>query len=185
MPRTSLILLPLLLLCGPVAAEIYRYTDSQGNTIFTDDPPKNVGAKPVTIKPTLTYPATRSPLPINKGSGKSENKADLYQQLSIINPEPEQTFRNPESITIKLNSQPGLASGHSYRLLINGLPYSQSQQPTFTIEQPDRGSLSLTAQIITAAGKSLFESTSRTIFVHKNTVPTPRNQRPGVNPPSN
>ncbi|AWM81048.1 hypothetical protein DKL61_12230 [Gammaproteobacteria bacterium ESL0073] len=43
-------LIPLLLVALPLAAQtVYSYKDSNGNTVFTEQPPSNVNAEPVKL----------------------------------------------------------------------------------------------------------------------------------------
>jgi hypothetical protein len=42
----------------PAMAQIYMYTDAQGNTAYTNDPPENVVAQPVNVPPTNTMADT-------------------------------------------------------------------------------------------------------------------------------
>lgn len=42
----------------PAMAQIYTYTDAQGNTAYTNDPPDNVAAQPVNLPPTNTVADT-------------------------------------------------------------------------------------------------------------------------------
>ena len=42
----------------PAMAQVYMYTDAQGNTAYTNDPPENVVAQPVNVPPTNTMADT-------------------------------------------------------------------------------------------------------------------------------
>ena len=42
----------------PAMAQIYMYTDAQGNTAYSNDPPENVVAQPVNLPPTNTMDDT-------------------------------------------------------------------------------------------------------------------------------
>jgi glutaredoxin-like YruB-family protein len=73
----------IILLPSLTSAEIYQWTDANGNTVFTDSPPKGAAAKELKIKPTNQF----GPPPQeeeNQAPAKSENSTPKLKDLRDI-----------------------------------------------------------------------------------------------------
>ncbi|CAM3432396.1 DUF4124 domain-containing protein [Parendozoicomonas haliclonae] len=152
----------------PVQAEIYRTVDAEGNVIFTDQKPKSGPSETVEVGPVLTVPSTKvKPLPPKP---KQEQQANRYKSLNIVSPENEQSFQNPERITITAQARPSARSGDRFRLIWDGSSLLESDSPNFTVEMPDRGAHSIQIEIMDKNGKTLISSQPRTIYVHRASV---------------
>ena len=140
----------LLLMAAPVSArtEVYRTTDKDGNVTFTDKKADNKDVAPVEIRPVQTIPAPKIP-----SVKKRQQTKGLYKSISITSPADEETFHNPESITITINSTPSLKPGHRYVFSMNGKKLNEGPAKKFILEQPDRGALTFKAEVLNAKGK--------------------------------
>ena len=146
-------LLCLLLLTSlPAFAGVYTYLDADGNRVFTDQPrranakrlelaPTN-SAKPTAVAPPVAPPPPAEPLP-------------TYELLRITLPEPDATIRNNSGgLLVTLESTPALMEGHSYRLLLDGQVYgAPARNPVFTLDNIDRGTHQLAAEIVDGEGR--------------------------------
>ena len=154
-----------LILIPSVSAEVFRTTDAEGNVIFTDKKPNTGESETVKVQPVLTVPATKvSP---RSSSYPKQQPAKTYTSLEILSPEDKQSFRNPDSVTVSAKSTPRARAGHSYRLIMDGKSLQDSNTPTFTIQQPDRGAHLIQVQVIDDFGEVVANSPSRTFFVHR------------------
>ncbi len=73
-----LLVLPAIVLALPVSAEIYRWTDSSGDTHFGSNPPAGVDAEPVTTNRTNTID-TGSRQNTSEGEGAADGEAQTAE----------------------------------------------------------------------------------------------------------
>ncbi len=92
MPQITLIFVILFgITLSAHGATVYRYTDENGNTVFTDEPVE--GAKKLDVKPIATVPAIPVPQPTPAPPKEEPFK---YTSIKITNPSNEQ-FARPKS----------------------------------------------------------------------------------------
>ncbi|WP_374442967.1 DUF4124 domain-containing protein [Pseudomonas panipatensis] len=141
----------LLALAVPASAQIYKYTDANGKTVFTNQPPTGVDAKPVELPPTVTVgapkPASSTP---GTANGNSTAAQAPYAILAIGNlPDAEALRANNGTFDIEVIIQPALAPENSLRLRLDGQPYGAPSNSThFTLENIDRGDHSLQVEVL-------------------------------------
>lgn len=144
--------------------KIYRSTDKQGNTVFTDQATED--AQEVEIKETATYTETiPTYTPISTANDETEQKG--YNSLSILAPAPESSIRsNSGSMTVSYRLEPSLQPKHSTRLLMDGNPMQSSAGGgSFSITNVDRGTHTLTVQVIDERGSVVKASESVMVTV--------------------
>ena len=154
-------------------AEVYRTVDEDGNVIFTDQKAESEDSTPLKIRPVQTIPAPKIKRKTSVTSPGYTSTHNFYKSLEIISPTEQETFQNPESITVSVETKPSNNAGHRYRLLVNNQEQQNSNIPRFVLNHPDRGTLVLKAEIINAQGAVLISSEPRTIFVHRAIAPPP------------
>ena len=109
----------LLALAVPASAQIYKYTDANGKTVFTNQPPSGVDAKPVELPPTNTVGAQQPGAPM--GSGDGEQRQARYAILAITGLPDEEALRaNDGNFDIEVAIQPQLAMGDRLQLREQG-----------------------------------------------------------------
>jgi hypothetical protein len=138
-----------------VLAEVYTYTDANGNRVFTDQPHRN--AKKVDVAPT-----NRVEQPIKAPSRASKAKPVAspifhYQLLRILAPEPDATIREMQgNLNVTVSNEPELQPQHLYRLLLDSKPYGEpTRSPVFPLTNIDRGTHQLSVEIIDQYGRVL------------------------------
>lgn len=146
--------LPLVAL--PAAAEIYTYTDSQGNRVFTDQPHK--GATRVPLAPSnrmSANPHGQAPKPSVSKTTPRPGPIFHYQMVRVLVPDPDATVRSAEgNLIVSVTSEPGLQAGHGYRLLLDGKPTREAgTSPVFALENIDRGTHQLAVEILDEHGR--------------------------------
>jgi hypothetical protein len=163
-------LLMLLLIALPAAAQIYKYTDADGNTAYSNQPPDGVKAQPVELPP-LNRAEPQSPPapPVEATSGEQPSSA--YEVLELTNlPTTEALRANNGTFTVNVLIKPRLQGPHLFRLLLDDQPYGQpSNVPILQLVNIDRGTHSLAVQVID--GENIVQQSPSVTFtvqrVHK------------------
>lgn len=153
-------------LTSQASAGVYKRVNPDGSIEFTDVPGE-IGEKPIEVEPSSSYspPAqTSSPLP-----APEVKKAEFrYESVSITSPANDSTIRDNEGkISVTVGSKPGLQTDHQYLLKMDGKPVGESSRNSFQLSNIDRGSHSLTVQIIDKDKKMLIESGTVTVHLHR------------------
>ncbi|GLK89894.1 DUF4124 domain-containing protein [Pseudomonas turukhanskensis] len=173
------VLLCLLLLGLPALADVYTYIDSEGNRVFTDQPRGN--AKKVEIAPTngmdqTAPPTVRVPVP-----AAAPTPVASYQLLRILVPEPDATVQEGSSgnLIVTLTSDPALMEGHNYRVLLDGAVVgTASRSPVIPLNNLDRGTHQLAAEIIDAEGRILERTPSQPVHIVRTSLESKRRANP-------
>lgn len=160
----------LLLLSLPVAAQIYKYTDANGNTAYSNQPPDGIKAETVELPP-LNSIEPAAPRP---GSAQSPPTAEPeqpqapYGTLELTDLPTDEALRaNNGTFTIGVRIEPRLRSGHLMQLLVDGNPYGQpSNIPRFQVINIDRGEHSFAVAVQDAQG-ILQQSPTITLTVQR------------------
>ncbi|NUT75095.1 DUF4124 domain-containing protein [Pseudomonas sp. C1C7] len=143
----------LLLIALPVAAQIYKYTDANGNTAYSNQPPDGVTAQPVDLPPlnSVEPQAPNNPAPTATAESREPSKG-VYEILELTNlPTTEALRANNGTFTVNVLIKPRLQGPHLFRLLLDEQPYGQpSNVPSLQLVNIDRGLHSLAVQVIDA-----------------------------------
>ena len=173
-----LILASVLLIAAlPASAQIYQYTDANGNRVFTDQPPLGVDASSVELRTTNSLPApTPAAAPASEAADDpalSESAAP-YSQLQLTGLPDEEALRaNNGSFTLQVEISPELASQHRLQLLIDGQAYGTASSSTsLPVESLDRGDHRIAVQVL-ANNKVLQTSAEQSITVQRVHVGSP------------
>lgn len=178
-----LILTALLLAAAlPASAQIYKYTDANGNTVFTNQPPSNVGAQPVELPPTNTV-APQAPVNTDTGNndGNAAQEQNAYTILALSNLPNDEALRvNNGTFVVDVVVQPALAMDHQLQLLLDGQPYgAPTQNTSITLENLDRGDHTLAVEVV--QGSRVIQASAPASFTLQR-ISTNSPQRPQVAP---
>ncbi|TGN38536.1 DUF4124 domain-containing protein [Marinobacter confluentis] len=161
------------LLSFPVAAEIYRQVDAQGNVTYTDEPSDQAPAETVRIKPvtTVTLPkpeAVREPEQLRE---KVEKEGAAYSDLRFTAPEDDQAFHSGSGdVAFQVASSPGLKNGHKYEVTLDGQPVGQSTSGTVSVRNIDRGTHRAGVNIVDSSGVTIKTGDTITFTIHRPSV---------------
>jgi hypothetical protein len=147
----SLLLCLLVLIALPAAAQIYKYTDANGNTAYSNQPPDGVKARPVELPPLNSVERQSPSEPVAPPQASSRDQAhSAYQVLELSGLPTEEALRaNNGTFTVSVLINPRLQGTHRLRLLLDGQPYGQpSNVPTLQLVNIDRGEHNLAVQVI-------------------------------------
>ncbi|MBY8933695.1 DUF4124 domain-containing protein [Pseudomonas fluorescens] len=148
MGRTFLYIL--LLIALPAAAQIYKYTDANGNTVYSDHSPDGVQAQPVELPPlNRVEPQTPSTPPASSTETR-EPARNAYDILELAGLPTEEALRaNNGTFTVNVLIKPRLQPPHQLRLVLDDEPYGQpSNVPILQLVNVDRGEHRLAVQVI-------------------------------------
>lgn len=161
-----------LLLVVPVLsaqAEVYRYVDKHGNHVFTDSPPE--GAEKVPPKPVMTMPFPKVS-PITNGRVEVKKPAIAEYKITLLSPPADMVYRRGEgAVPVAVSVSPSLREGHSLEVRLDGKPVKDSAIPLD--ESLDRGTHTLTAQIVDAKGNVVAAAQSVSFHVQQPSALSP------------
>ena len=155
----------LLLIALPAAAQIYKYTDANGNTAYSNQPPDGVKAQPVELPPLNSV--ERQPageVAPAAEVARHEQPGKTYEVLELTGlPTTEALRANNGTFTVNVQIKPRLQGAHLLRLLLDGQPYGQpGNVPTLQLVNIDRGEHRLAVQVID--GEKVVQQSPATTF---------------------
>ena len=143
-----------------VNAEIYRWVDASGNTVYGDNPPKQGAAKPVNL-PLLTVadsPAPRQNTPTSasatdKKAEATDANTEAYSDFKITSPVADEAIRaNEGNVTITVSLKPQLKPGDGITLYLDAKQVAAGSSLSFALTEVERGEHSVFAVLSDASG---------------------------------
>ncbi|QXI28893.1 DUF4124 domain-containing protein [Pseudomonas vanderleydeniana] len=150
-------LLYLLLACFalPASAQIYKYTDANGNTAYSSQPPDGLPAQTVELPPLNSVetqkPGTPTPArPVAAQATGTQEAVAPYSALELTDIPTDEALRaNNGTFTVGVKIEPRLQRQHLLRLVLDGAPYGQSSNvPRLQLVNVDRGDHTLAVQVL-------------------------------------
>lgn len=153
----------LLLIALPAAAQIYKYTDASGNTVYSDHAPDGVQAQSVELPP-LNSVQPQAPNAPSSDTGSREPARNAYEVLELTGLPTEEALRaNNGTFTVSVLIKPRLQPPHQLRLLLDDAPYGQSSNvPILQLVNVDRGEHRLAVQVIN--GEAIIQQSPAVVF---------------------
>jgi hypothetical protein len=141
----------LLLVALPAVAQIYKYTDANGATAYSNQPPDGVSAQPVHLPPlnSIERQSPGEPAPAAEAVSH-EQPLNTYEVLELTGLPTNGALRaNNGTFTVTVLIKPRLQAPHLLRLLLDGQPYGEpGNVPTLQLVNIDRGEHRLAVQVI-------------------------------------
>jgi hypothetical protein len=111
-------LLFLVFACATASAQVFRRTGPDGEVYFSDRPGPDAEQVDVTPAQTISLP----PVPVQTDTtAQPEDVTSSYTEFTIVSPASEEAVRaNDGNVTVQLSLQPGLITGHTIALKIDG-----------------------------------------------------------------
>lgn len=168
MDRCALFIL--LLIALPASAQIYKYNDASGNTVYSDHAPDGVQPQPMELPPlnSVQPQAPRAPSSDTTSPAPARN---AYEVLELTGLPTEEALRaNNGTFTVNVLIKPRLQAPHQLRLVLDDEPYGQpSNVPILQLVNVDRGEHRLAVQVID--GEAIIQQSPPVVFtvqrVHK------------------
>ncbi|MBS7326931.1 MAG: DUF4124 domain-containing protein [Thiopseudomonas sp.] len=175
--RFSWLLPSALLVCTGLAAEIYQYTDANGNRVFTDKPPLDVNAEELKlpdVNRTQMPKARKKSSPVIADENEDENTSGPYRQLSITGHEEGSTVRaNDGNLLLDIDIQPPLSSGHRLQLVVDGQPHGEAiRSIKLATHNLPRGEHSIAVRVLSGE-RVVQESSALTLFIQRISLNSP------------
>lgn len=172
-PFTTLVLALLLPLGTPVAGEIYRHVDENGNVTYSDEPADdNSEAMELEPLPEVSLPdgAARERRERRSESERDSNNDEQqgYRAIEITQPEHDSAFwRGDGLVVVRFQSQPSLRSGHQFALELDGERTRKGRSTTFTLENMNRGTHEIVIHVVNANGETISSSDVTRFTLHR------------------
>ena len=160
--------LVVLLLLAPftVCAQVYKWTDKDGNVHYSDTPQKTTD-KPLDLPESMIYKAPPKPR-INLDKPKKKEPYKAYKTFKIASPQNDGTVRSaPGNMTVSLQVSPGLRSGHEVVVMIDGKQVGKGKSTSVSVANVDRGTHSLSAKIVDGSGKTVASASAITFHMKR------------------
>jgi len=175
--RYVTLVLLLAMVSVPLAAQVYKTVDEDGNVVYTDQAPKD-GSPPIKLRPlsvieTPEYARPAKPTP-ESDAGESGKEMSLrylrknYADFAIISPQAEETVWQPESvITIAWNTRYQLQAGMQVTVSVDGVAQKTTSEQVISLAALDRGEHTVTAELTDGQNRRVATAEPVTFFVRR------------------
>jgi hypothetical protein len=158
------------IICNTSLAQIYKWTDSNGDVHFSDKP--HPGAEQIQLPNSQTYsPPLKAEVPVSTEPPPPAANTDNqpYNSVVIIQPEDQATIRNNQGyLSVIVQLDPELRPGDKIQMILDGEPIGAPQAtPVFALRDINRGSHTVAVKILSSEGKELNSSNTVTVFMHQ------------------
>ena len=142
---------------------------------------RNAKRVPIATSNRMAVPANTA-APITTAKKSAEPAPFHYDMLRILIPEPDATLRsNAGELIVSVTSEPGLQSGHRYRLLLDGQPTAEpGLSPVFALSNIDRGSHTLSVEILDEAGRTVERTANQPFHMLRISLAQKRRSNPAL-----
>jgi hypothetical protein len=158
-------------------ADVYRWTDADGQTHYSDRP--QPGAERITIAVVPPASGMRDDSSSSAGGQEPDSEppapVERYQSLTITSPAEEQVLWNIEGqLDVAAMVQPPLQPGHALRFTLDGQTVvAEPGNTRVQFAEIFRGEHSLQVEVVDPQGRALIASPSTRFFVRQTALPNP------------
>ncbi len=171
----SLLIIVAMALSVAVQAQdrVYKRVNPDGSVEYSDQPTKGAEVMKVPKGSTFTMPAT--PASSTAQANRTEEEVSIqYESLEITQPEHDKAIRSNEGkLTALARVVPALAAEHRFRWNMDGAVVKDVNSPELRLNNVDRGSHTLQAEIVDVDGNVIIASETITFHLMRYRVPTP------------
>ncbi len=166
----------------PVSAQIYQYKDTNGNTVYTNQPPQGQDAEQVQLSPTNSV-EMKAPSSTDVAEPTAQ-ASKAYKLLALADlPSDEALRANNGSFSVTVRIDPALMNGHRLRLVLDGKPYGAAGTSTqLMVKNLTRGEHSLAVDVLLGE-RSLQRSDAINFTVQRVDTKSPAFPQPTPTPP--
>lgn len=167
------------------ATVVYRGSDGQGATLFSDRPVP--GGVRVELEPLSVVPLSRVAAPVSPATpAAAASGAPLvapfiaYSRLHIASPRDEETLPSGAAgnVQVQLAIEPALDETHRLRLLVDGQAMAPAiHADTLRLTNLERGERVLQVELLDASGEVRQRSAPVTLYVQRASINLPQNPR--------
>jgi hypothetical protein len=180
----------LAIMVSPLAAQVYKTVDKDGNVIYTDKPPgddsKPMDLPPLSIIETPEYGKTARQKAEEAEAAGGEKEVPLktlrkdFRDFAIISPLQEESVWRPDGpVSIAWSSSNQLIEGMTVQISLDGQQQANTTAPMIPVSGLDRGEHTVTATIKDARNRTVATAEPITFYIrqpglYNNARPTPR-----------
>lgn len=170
--RYLLVIISLTLCFGVWAQDrVYKRVNPDGSVEYSDQPLQGAEVMKVPKGSTFTMPETTTSTAAPADS-TAEETGVTYDSLEITEPANDKTIRSNEGkVSALARVVPGLASNHRFRWRMDGEIVQDVNSPELRLNNIDRGSHTLQAEIVDADGKVVISSEIITFHLMRYRIP--------------
>lgn len=175
------------LVSHPVLAEVYTWTDAEGNRHYSDQQPPDGKGKSIDVPKVNTIePPPEMPSLSQDNSNQSQSSSGssaavmAYQQLEITEPGENLPVRaNDGNVAVTVATTPPLSSNHLLRLEMDGevtdasTPGIGQSEYRLILNNVDRGSHAVAATVVNARGEVIQRSQPVLVHVQRTSLNQP------------
>ncbi len=176
-----LTLILLAVLSAPLAAQVYKTVDENGNVVYTDQPPAD-GSAPVVLRPISVVEAPtyeKAPAATEEDAAQDGAKEmslkylrKNYKDFALIAPQQEETIWNPEnSITVAWNVGYQLQPGMSVTIFVDGQQQAKTTEQIIPVSITDRGEHTVTAILKDGKNRTVATAEPVVFFIRQPGLP--------------
>lgn len=178
-----------ILLCAAAltanTAEIYRWKDANGVWHYSDQPLQ--GGERVTVNASKPS-SSNDPPPPGPESSYTQSPAPLPQVVyscTVTAPANDTTLFGVQAVTVQLSVEPQPQAGHRIQVFINGVQRTDwpATSTTYTLPEVYRGSHTVNARVVNAAGATLCNGPPITFHLRQTSINSPQNPNNPANQP--
>jgi hypothetical protein len=161
MPNLAVLLCLMLTVGAAQAGSIYKYTLPNGNIVYSDRPPSGDQGEEVELEPLQSFTVPPAP-PLEDSTAKKDEPEPVgYKAFKVTSPTNDATIRdNGGNVRVSLSLSPGLQSGHSIEVMMDGQPIGGGSGTSVTLTDVDRGTHTVQAAVKDNEGKEVARSNS-------------------------
>lgn len=184
MHRFFLLLTLFFILCPMAQADVFRWTDAQGNVHFSDTP--QPGAQKINLPEPQTFsspPVPEATMVSNKDKNDAQKEGKDFS-IKITQPLDQETLRDNQGyVPVVVKVEPELSSGYQLQMVFDGKTLGKPQSsPLFALNNVLRGSHRISVNLVNDKGNVVKSSEPITIFMQRPRVGMVPQTRPARAP---
>ena len=159
-----------------LAGTVYKWIDENGVVHYSDQPHPN--AQKIQLQGAQTYKAQPANAAADGGAAAPPSSTPrTYQGCAVVQPTPDQTLADVDSLTVVVQTDPALRAGDQIFVTYDGQPLNGNSATggAFTISPLERGTHTLQAVVRDADGAVLCQTPGVTFYVHQPSISNPAN----------
>lgn len=171
--RLFILLLAAALWATAAHAEVYRYTDENGNVVYTDEPRGEDQAEKITVRkiPIINMPDGPLTEQTLQQRQKKQEPTAAYQRIAFTEPANDSAFWSGSgNIALTVQAEPPLRPTHQFEVLLDGEPLGRNAAGVFTVQHIDRGTHTASVRVVNGKNNLVQSGESVTFTVHRPSV---------------
>ena len=171
-PATLVLLLAVVSL--PLAAQVYKTVDENGNVVYTDQPP-NDGSAPIELRPisVIEAPVYEKPDPVDTADEETREKPlrflrKRYEGFKIVSPGPEESIWYADGpVPVAWTTPNPLEAGMRVTVSVDGKAQPPSTEPVVAFTGLERGAHMVMAVLTDERNRQIATAEPVTFFIRQ------------------